>query len=109
MPATLKTREKARKYHFLPRKSMLVLRNNSTLNLKNRFHHRDTETQSFFNCLSTSRADKSEKEQSWHLKLFFLCVSVSLWLILVFICSTPRHADGGSARPQRSRARQILP
>src|SRR5271166_3329789 len=29
-PATLKTREKARKYHFLPRKSMLVLRNNST-------------------------------------------------------------------------------
>src|SRR5580704_2519733 len=29
-PATLKIREKARKYHFLPRKSMLVLRNNST-------------------------------------------------------------------------------
>src|SRR3974390_1487775 len=31
-PATLKTNEKARKYHFLPRKSMLVLRNNSTAN-----------------------------------------------------------------------------
>src|SRR5271165_585962 len=29
-PATLKIREKARKYHFLPRKSMFVLRNNST-------------------------------------------------------------------------------
>src|SRR6516162_4302077 len=29
-PATLKIREKARKYHFLPRKSMLVLRKNST-------------------------------------------------------------------------------
>src|SRR5271157_1963383 len=29
-PATLKISEKARKYHFLPRKSMLVLRNNST-------------------------------------------------------------------------------
>ena len=29
-PATLNTREKARKYHFLPRKSMLVLRKNST-------------------------------------------------------------------------------
>src|ERR1022692_4066812 len=29
-PATLNTSEKARKYHFLPRKSMLVLRNNST-------------------------------------------------------------------------------
>src|SRR5579864_1024560 len=32
IPATLKISEKARKYHFLPRKSMLVLRNNSTLN-----------------------------------------------------------------------------
>src|ERR1039457_1152835 len=30
IPATLKTSEKARKYHFLPRKSILVLRNNST-------------------------------------------------------------------------------
>src|ERR1700735_5835828 len=30
IPATLKMSEKARKYHFLPRKSMLVLRNNST-------------------------------------------------------------------------------
>src|SRR5271165_2688299 len=30
MPATLKTREKARKYHFFPRKSILVLRKNST-------------------------------------------------------------------------------
>src|SRR6516165_9490784 len=29
-PATLKIKEKARKYHFLPRKSILVLRNNST-------------------------------------------------------------------------------
>src|SRR5271165_1916914 len=29
-PATLKINEKARKYHFLPRKSILVLRNNST-------------------------------------------------------------------------------
>src|ERR1700679_1459098 len=29
-PATLKISEKARKYHFLPRKSMFVLRNNST-------------------------------------------------------------------------------
>src|SRR5258706_2061233 len=29
MPAKLNTSEKARKYHFLPRKSMLVLRNNS--------------------------------------------------------------------------------
>ena len=29
-PATLKISEKARKYHFLPRKSMLVLRKNST-------------------------------------------------------------------------------
>ena len=29
-PATLKISEKARKYHFLPRKSILVLRNNST-------------------------------------------------------------------------------
>src|SRR5580693_58464 len=29
-PATLKIREKARKYHFLPRKSMFVLRKNST-------------------------------------------------------------------------------
>jgi hypothetical protein len=29
-PATLKIKEKARKYHFFPRKSMLVLRNNST-------------------------------------------------------------------------------
>src|SRR5580698_1044341 len=29
-PAMLKISEKARKYHFLPRKSMLVLRNNST-------------------------------------------------------------------------------
>src|ERR1700733_5986510 len=30
MPATLKTSEKARKYHFFPRKSMFVLRKNST-------------------------------------------------------------------------------
>src|ERR1700722_2160285 len=30
-PATLNTSEKARKYHFLPRKSMFVLRKNSTL------------------------------------------------------------------------------
>src|ERR1035441_6859395 len=30
IPATLNTSEKARKYHFLPRKSILVLRNNST-------------------------------------------------------------------------------
>src|SRR5580704_17887122 len=29
-PATLNTREKARKYHFFPRKSILVLRKNST-------------------------------------------------------------------------------
>ena len=29
-PATLKTREKARKYHFFPRKSMFALRKNST-------------------------------------------------------------------------------
>src|SRR5271167_2443097 len=29
-PATLKISEKARKYHFFPRKSMLVLRKNST-------------------------------------------------------------------------------
>src|SRR5271170_4870033 len=29
-PATLNTSEKARKYHFFPRKSMLVLRKNST-------------------------------------------------------------------------------
>ena len=29
-PATLKTSEKARKYHFLPRKSMFGLRKNST-------------------------------------------------------------------------------
>src|SRR5205085_12682022 len=29
MPATLKISEKPRKYHFLPRKSMLVLRKNS--------------------------------------------------------------------------------
>src|ERR1700683_4684570 len=40
MPATLNTSEKARKYHFFPRKSILVLRKNSTgclapyLNLK---------------------------------------------------------------------------
>src|SRR5580658_597107 len=39
-PATLNTSEKARKYHFFPRKSILVLRKNSTgclapyLNLK---------------------------------------------------------------------------
>src|SRR5580700_938382 len=33
-PATLKTREKARKYHFLPRKSMLVLRKNSKRKLQ---------------------------------------------------------------------------
>src|SRR5271167_3444181 len=32
-PATLKMSEKARKYHFLPRKSILVLRNNSTASL----------------------------------------------------------------------------
>jgi hypothetical protein len=31
MPATLKIREKARKYHFLPRKSIFGLRKNSTL------------------------------------------------------------------------------
>jgi hypothetical protein len=31
IPATLKIREKARKYHFLPRKSMLVFVNNSTV------------------------------------------------------------------------------
>src|SRR6266849_414573 len=30
-PATLNTREKARKYHFFPRKSMFGLRKNSTL------------------------------------------------------------------------------
>src|ERR1039458_9589754 len=30
MPATLKISENARKYHFLPRKSMFVLRNSST-------------------------------------------------------------------------------
>jgi hypothetical protein len=30
IPATLNTREKARKYHFFPRKSMFVLRKNST-------------------------------------------------------------------------------
>jgi hypothetical protein len=30
IPATLNTREKARKYHFLPRKSMFGLRKNST-------------------------------------------------------------------------------
>jgi hypothetical protein len=30
MPATLKISEKARKYHFLPRKSIFVLRKNST-------------------------------------------------------------------------------
>ena len=29
-PATLKTRENARKYHFFPRKSMFALRKNST-------------------------------------------------------------------------------
>src|SRR5271165_970270 len=34
-PATLKMSEKARKYHFLPRKSILVLRNNSTASLLN--------------------------------------------------------------------------
>src|SRR5437899_7504062 len=33
MPATLNTSEKARKYHFLPRKSMFALRKNSTLRL----------------------------------------------------------------------------
>src|SRR5271168_1606918 len=33
-PATLNTREKARKYHFLPRKSMLVLRKNSKRKLQ---------------------------------------------------------------------------
>jgi hypothetical protein len=31
MPAVLKIREKARKYHFLPRKSIFGLRKNSTL------------------------------------------------------------------------------
>src|SRR6185312_8391271 len=31
MPATLKISEKLRKYHFLPRKSIFVLRKNSTL------------------------------------------------------------------------------
>ena len=30
-PATLNTNEKARKYHFFPRKSIFELRNNSTL------------------------------------------------------------------------------
>jgi hypothetical protein len=30
MPATLNTSEKARKYHFFPRKSIFVLRKNST-------------------------------------------------------------------------------
>src|SRR5271165_4290777 len=33
-PATLNTSEKARKYHFLPRKSMLVLRKNSKRKLQ---------------------------------------------------------------------------
>src|ERR1039457_6417082 len=34
-PATLNTSEKTRKYHFLPRKSMFVLRKNSKVKLQN--------------------------------------------------------------------------
>jgi hypothetical protein len=36
-PATLNTNEKARKYHFLPRKSMFGFRKNSTLSLNPSF------------------------------------------------------------------------
>src|SRR5208337_3651375 len=62
-PATLKISEKARKYHFLPRKSILVLRNNSTASLlQQKFlpassaecpHHGGTEGTEFYKTLLT--------------------------------------------------------